>query len=169
MRVNKFKNKKKEQHLKTISSFPSLEDDNNDLTIRSKFNFSYFDSSQQVGQDFRNWTHQHLHELLDKLKSYSTKPLIYWLNQRCGGGGLKILAIYGAFPNKSNFKCPKHIPHQSKWARFRLDNSTRLIGFVIPNDLDKTVHCKTKELFDKNTFYAVFLDENHQFYLTEDK
>ena len=53
--MSNFGNKKKGSFLASLS-LPSLEDDNNDLTIRCKFNFSYLDSSQDAGQDFREWS-----------------------------------------------------------------------------------------------------------------
>jgi predicted component of type VI protein secretion system len=79
-----------------------------------------------------------------------------------------MLANYGAFPAKSSFTHPKYIPHQADWARFRLGSKVRLIGFTVPAELHKTPHRKSGELFDKNTFYVVFLDRDHIFYLTEE-
>lgn len=166
--MRKFKNEKKRTFLDSLS-LPSLEDDNNDLTIRCKFNFSYFDSSQDAGQEFREWTYKQLIDLLRKLKDYTTKPLDYWRNERAGNSGLKVLAIYGSFPNKSDFVPPKHIPHQAQWGRFRLGSKLRLVGFTIPTQLHRTSHRKTDEYFDKNTFYVVFFDRDHKFYLPEKK
>ena len=113
--MNKFRNTKKNIFIETIAAFPSLEDKNNDLTSRCKFNFSYFDSSQDSGQKFSDWNHKQLHGLLKKIKDYTAKPLDYWRNERIGKSGLKVLATYGGFPLKSNFVHPKHIPHQAQW------------------------------------------------------
>ena len=167
--MNRYPNKRKSTFLAALEALPSLDDPDNDLTLRSKFNFSYFTSGQDAGQDFRDWTHKQLHELLSKLKEYSTKPLEYWQQQRVGGGGLKILAIYGGYPHKSCFLQPGHIPHQAQWARFRLGSKMRLIGFTLPAERHGTTHAVTHERFDKNTFYVVFLDRDHQFYSTEKK
>ncbi len=134
-----------------------------------KFNFSYFDPNQDAGQNFREWNHKQLYELLEKIKEYTTKPLDYWRSQRAGKSGLKVLAIYGKFPPKSDFTHPKHIPHQAQWGRFRLGSKLRLVGFTIPTELHKSLHKKTGEFFDKNIFYVVFLDRDHRFYLTEKK
>ena len=166
--MRKFRNKKKENFLAS-RSLPSLEDDNNDLTIRCKFNFSYLDSSQDAGQEFRELKHKQLIDLLGKLKDYTAKPLDYWRNERAGNSGLKVLAIYGGFPHKSDFVHPKYIPHQAQWGRFRLGSKLRLVGFTIPTELHRTSHKKTGEFFDKNTFYVVFLDRDHKFYLTGKK
>ena len=165
--MSRFENKRKTNFFKAIKALPSLEDETNNLTIRCKFNFSYFDSSQGAGQKFIDWTHKQLCELLGKIKEYTAKPLDYWRNQRVGKGGLKIHEIYGGFPTKSDFVRPKHVPHQAQWGRFRLGWKRRLVGFTIPTELHKTPHKKTGEFFDKNTFYVVFLDRDHKFFLTE--
>ncbi|ACD96696.1 hypothetical protein [Trichlorobacter lovleyi] len=166
--MKQYNNTRKSKFMGRLAEQPSLDDKDNDLTIRSKFNFSYFDSNQEPGQDFQDWTHAQLHDLLSKLKDYTTKPLEYWRNQRVGGGGLKVLETYGAFPDgRSAFTEPKYIPHQAQWGRFRLCAKVRLVGFTVPTDYHRTPHQATGETFDKNTFYVVFLDRDHKFYLTE--
>ena len=154
--MSKFKNTKKKDFLDSLK-LPSLNDSNNDLTTRCKFNFSYFDSSQNAGQKFSEWSHKQLYDLLGKLKNFTTNSLDYWRQKRAGKGGLKILEIYRSFPLKSEFDRPKYIPHQVQWSRFRLGHKIRLAGFTIPPEIHKTPHIKTGEYFDKNTFYVVFL------------
>lgn len=166
--MRKFENPRKKNFLTNLPRI-SLDDDSNDLTIRCKFNFSYFDSSQDAGQDFKDWKLSQLIELLNKLRDFSRKPLFYWQNERCGGGGLKVLEIYGSFPNKSKFVHPKFVPHQVKWGRFRLGSKIRLAGFTIPTELHGRQHQKTCVFFDQNTFYIVFFDQDHKFYLSEQK
>ena len=82
---------------------------------------------------------------------------------------MKVLEIYGSFPKNSDFKHPKHVPHDGLWARFRLDNMTRLIGFMIPQDVDGKFDKDEGYRFDVNTFYVVFYDPGHCFYKTEKK
>ena len=118
--MSKFKNEKKRNFLAGLSELPSLDDEDNDLTTRCKFNFSYFDPNQDAGQKFSDLTHKQLCDLLAKFKDYTTEPLDYWLHQRVGKAGLKMLAIYGGFPLKSDFVHPKNIPHQAQWGRFFL-------------------------------------------------
>ena len=43
----------------------------------------------------------------------------------------------------------------------------RLIGFVIPEDFNHQEQNGSGYLFDSNTFYVTFLDENHKFYKTK--
>ena len=116
---------------------------------RGKLSFSlkYFDGNQQAGQDFKDWNDNEKTKLLNKLKEYSKESKQYWLNQRTGSGGLKVLEIYGTFPRNSDFTHPRSKVH--------------LIGFFI----DET-EAREKQL-STDIFYVVFLDKNHWFYLTE--
>ncbi|EMQ4302669.1 hypothetical protein WFK38_20305 [Yersinia enterocolitica] len=165
MSTSKFKNKKKGMFLEKI---PDIGLGNAEITKKCKFNFSYFDKTQLAGQDFNGWNHAELIKLLEKVKNYSESSLEYWRHQRTGGGGLKVLEIYGDFPPKSLFTHPKHVPHDVSWARFRMENLVRLIGFIVPRGFSCNEGAKHEEPFDSNTFYVVFLDKNHKFYLTED-
>lgn len=148
----------------------SIESANDTLTKRCKFNFSYMDFSQSAGQKFQDWTHEQLSKLLDKLYFYSKEPLKYWKEQKTGiKKKNSVLEVYDKFPLNSNFTHPKHVPHEAKWARFRLEYSVRLIGFVLPSEYDKKEHPGTGFYFDCNTFYVVFLDIDHDFYQTPKK
>jgi hypothetical protein len=162
---NKFENTKKDAHL---SSFPtvSIEAPDDELTQRCKFNFHYMDFSQLAGQKFEDWTNEQLIKMLNKLNNYCTQPLKYWLTQaqRVGKRSHNVLEVYGDFPLKSEFKHPKHVPCEVKWARFRMENLVRIIGFVIPDEFNQRKHEGTNKMFDCNTFYVVFLDKNHKFY-----
>lgn len=157
----KFFNQRKNSFLAKLPSI-SLESVENKLSSQCKFNFAYF---QRVppGQDFQEWGDEKIYELLDKLVHFSNESLSYWMRQQSG----RVFSVYGKFPVKSEFKHPKNVPIEAQWARFRLESATRLIGFVVPGELNGTTHSGTKMIFDSNTFYVVFLDENHQFYLTE--
>ena len=72
----KYKNSKRESFLNSIPII-SLDDDSNNLTIRCKFNFSYF-TIDEAGQDFKDWSQNELSKLLDKLKEYSKFSLNHW-------------------------------------------------------------------------------------------
>lgn len=169
--MSKAKNRKKESFLAKI---PEIGIDESNIHERCKFNFSYFDSSQ-VGQSFADWNKvagiDSLQNLMEKVVNYTTNTLDYWNNQRVGGGSLKVFEIYEGFPAKSEFTHPRHVPHDVLWARFRMGNKVRLIGFVIPEvECNKVKDCGGKPIsLDRNTFYVVFLDKDHVFYKTEDK
>ena len=159
--MNSFRNKKGEAFLESIPTV-SLESDDNLLSTQCKFNFGYFDL-QPAGQNFSDWTHVQLLELMDKLKEYSKLPLQHWRNCPIGKGGGTVLSIYGSFPGNSDFTHPKHVPHEAQWGRFRLSFSGRLVGFIVPSNLHDLEHKVTKKRLDANTFYVVFLDANHRF------
>lgn len=138
------------------------------LAKRCKFNFSYFTVQKEAGQGFSDLTVSELSGLCEKLKHFSNESLVHWENMPIGKKSGHVLEIYSNFPKKSNFLEPAHIPHQARWARFRIDSTTRLVGFVLPKEYDGLIHhCGYR--FDCNTFYIVFIDKNHEFYLMSKK
>lgn len=154
--------------LSFLAGFAEIKLSTGDIKDRCRFNFSYFDDSQQHGPAFRDLTAADLVSLLEKLHCYSKSSLNYWRNERCGGErGLRVLADYDTFPAKSEFIHPKFVPTDVRWGRFRMENLSRLIGFTIPKELLGDHKDKNGLQFDPNTFYIVFIDQNHKFYLTE--
>ena len=151
----KFKNKRKLSFLDSIPKI-SIDDKDNNIAKRCKFNFSYFINNNS-GQDFRDWNYKQLYELLDKLKEYSKFPLSYWESQ-------KLFVKYSGFPTNTDFTLPKSIPHQAIWSRFRVEGDSRLIGFVLPNEYKDVEQNSSGFRFDTNIFYIVFLDKHHKFY-----
>ena len=122
------------------------------------FNFQFFDNSQEAGQDFRDWEHEHLYKLMDKLKQYCNNPPTYWMQMPIGGGKNHVLEIYKKFPVKSDFIHPKFVPIDADWARFRLEGDMRLIGFFVNKEICSRI------TLSPNIFYVVFLDAFHKFY-----
>ncbi|MFC1750736.1 hypothetical protein ACFL2V_18250 [Pseudomonadota bacterium] len=165
--MSKRRNHRKESFLNSIPT-ASLDSKEDRLALKCKFNFSYIDTTQAPpGQVFRDMTHEQLCSLMEKLKNFGKDSLKHWATQRIGGGGLRVFSIYGNFPKRSDFAHPAHVPHQANWARFRLEGDLRLVGFIVPNSYHGTVCKHTKERFDENTFYVVFIDPNHNFYKTK--
>ncbi len=146
-----------------LNSVPtaSIELESDSLATKCKFNFAYF-INDKAGQDFKDWTHKQLYELFDKLKEYSKFPLSHWKQKKLGKYSL--FTVYDKFPTNTDFTLPKSVPHQACWARFRLEGDSRLIGFVLPSEFKNEEQNKSGYLFDINTFYVVFLDEEHKFY-----
>lgn len=159
--MSKTSNSRKERFIKSIVSF-SLQDVWTDISGRCRFNFSYFDANQEYAADLATWDKDNLQRFFSKLRSYSKHPLSYWQQQAVGSHKNHILEIYGAFPRKSGFNHQAHVPSDVDWARFRLDGKKRLIGFTIPKS-----YCTAESHFDNNTFYIVFLDLEHKFYLAK--
>ncbi len=139
----------------------SLDDDKDNLSKRCKINFSYFDHSQPAGQNFSDLSKEQLCNLLKSLVEFSRRSLEYWETQ-----GSRFV-MYNKFPTNTEFIHPRHVPHQVCWGRFRLGSRFRLVGFTVPSEIQDTPHHITKKLFDKNTFYIVFIDKNHLFWKTE--
>jgi hypothetical protein len=162
----KIQNSKAERKKQEIDNQVSIEGINDILSKRAKFNFHYFTHQPPHGTHFCDWSQKELAELLDKLKNYCEMDLYSWTNRPIGGGKHRknVLEIYDTFPSNSAFSEPKHIPIEAKWARFRLEGDKRLIGFVLPHEYHDKAHSKTTYRFDKNTFYVVFLDKEHNFY-----
>ncbi|MFA5514213.1 MAG: hypothetical protein WDA17_04760 [Sphaerochaetaceae bacterium] len=157
--MSKAKNSRKERFLKSFAQ-SSLEDVFFEISNRCKFNFSYFDANQEYATDIEKLDEKSLQGFFSKLKLYSKHPLSYWQQQCIGSHKNHVLEIYGAFPKNSGFKYPKHVPSDVDWARFRLDGKKRLVGFTIPKDF-----CIGDATLNDSTFYIVFLDLSHKFYL----
>lgn len=161
--MSRFSNSRKQCFLDQVPT-ASLDSPTDLLSQRSKFNFAYMDFNQKAGQRFEDWSGVQLEKLLNKLHEYSKEPLSHWEKERIGKKGNTVLEIYSKFPLRSDFIHPKHVPHQVKWGRFRLESSVRLIGFVIPHTYNQKEQGSTGHHFDCNTFYVTFLDAHHCFY-----
>jgi hypothetical protein len=142
----KFTNLKSNKFFFNKEFFFSLKD--------SLFNFSYFEV-QAPGKDFSDLENTTLVNLVNKLKEYGRESLEYWSTQPVGKSGT-VFSIYGAFPSKSDFTHPRHVPHQAEWARFRIDWATRLCGFTIPRGYHGKTH-KGSVMIHLDIFYNNFV------------
>ncbi len=161
----KFKNSKQDKFLQDYPD-PNYKDDwpTGNFSSRCKFNFSYFTQDPECGESFEDWEDsKHLAGLLSTLTELSKKSLTQLQLERVGGGRTR-LASYGDFPKHSLFTKPKAVPAFAQWARIRLDQNRRLIGFLIPQELHNQPQDSSEFHLDKNTFYVVFLDKEHKFY-----
>lgn len=133
------------------------------LTQRCKFNFYYFNftppaaSFDCCGVD-----------LLKHLKVFSEHPLEYWEKKKHAGScNTTYLVYYDNYPpaHKTKFAYPRNVPSEARWCRLILSGKQRLIGFTVPEKLHDTHHPTTGVRFDKNTFYCVFVDRRHEFWI----
>lgn len=147
-----------------LNNLPTTSIDSGDLASRCKFNFSYFHHDQEFASNFSDLDKDSLSELLDKLKEYSKSPLQHWARMRIGGGR-SVLEVYGKFPSRSEFTHPPHVPHDALWARFRIERAVRLVGFVLPSGISGKAATNCEGVYCSNTFYVVFIDTQHKFYL----
>lgn len=157
----RFRNAKAERFLLSLPQ-TSLDDQGDQLTARCKFNFHYLSTTPPAATINGNGD-----SLLNHLKVYSEHPLSYWEKLRYQGARDSCyLVYYDTFPlpNKTLFSYPKHVPADVRWARFILTGEQRLIGFVVPENKNRTIHQGTQFQFDSNTFYCVFIDLRHEFW-----
>lgn len=61
-------------------------------------------------------------------------------------------SIYGDFPpkHKTLFDCPAFVPEDANWARIHITGAAVVAGHIV-----------------QDTFYVVFLDKSHKFWLTK--
>jgi hypothetical protein len=104
--------------------------------------FKYYDPKQ--GQTFNQWeAEQILAQALETLRGYCRRASI----DDCKSDKF---TIYGAFPMKSEFTHPRHVPPDAQWTRIHVNGKQCIIGHVF-----------------KNIFYLVFLDKDHKFWPTD--
>ncbi|MBA7488955.1 MAG: hypothetical protein HG422_08025 [Prevotella sp.] len=111
-----------------------------------KLSFQYLDTTQKFGSTFRDWQKGGLlSKAMETLQGYCCSTL------KSGIDGDKF-TIYGNYPpaDKTDFKYPPNVPEDAHWARIHVNGKSVIIGHVV-ND----------------TFYIVFLDKSHHFYLTK--
>lgn len=105
-----------------------------------RFSFKHLDTTQ--GQTFQDWQADGiLANALETIKGYCTQPLGEAKKS-------KKFSIYNNFPAKSAFCHPTHVSSEACWARIHINGKQCLGGHIV-----------------RNTFYVVFLDKNHQFWI----
>ena len=120
---------------------------NEQYKAREKENFvvSFQDLDKTQGQTFEDWEKDGLLlNMLNTLEQYCKKTI-----QENKGKSFK---EYGYFPPKTKFKYPPHVPEDASWASLHLTGKQCLGGHIY-----------------KNVFNVVFLDKNHEFWISEKK
>jgi hypothetical protein len=115
-------------------------------TNNFKLSFQYLDTTQRYGSSFKDWQQVGLlSKALETLQGYCCSPLLSQVD------GDKF-AIYGAFPasNFTLFEYPQNVLEDANWARIHITGPCVVVGHIV-ND----------------TFYIVFLDKTHKFWLTK--
>jgi hypothetical protein len=113
-------------------------------TDNLKFSFEDFCSRQKYSSSFLDWQKIGLlSKALETIQGFSNRPITYD-GKKC--------SLYNDFPTQYQtlFKCPKHVTPDASWVRIRVNGPAVIIGHII-----------------ENTFYVVFLDKTHKFYLTK--
>jgi hypothetical protein len=118
----------------------------NNANVNFGVSFEHYDPSQKYGSSFKDWQAVGLlSKMMDVLQGYCCSPLLTQIDGKKFG-------IYGDFPpaDKTEYTHPQKVPQDAKWAKLHINGPAVLIGHVI-----------------SNTFYIVFLDKTHKFYLTK--
>lgn len=163
MSKGKFSNRSAKNFL---ASLPVTSVESTRLVRRTKFNFSFLDLEQPKGLE-AELTKDFFSSLFTKLKHFSAEPLSYWDVAPVGRNDGNYLEIYDMFPKRSDFTHPPFVPHDAVWGRFRINSSTRLAGFTVPNRLNHKYCEDERYRYCTNTFYVVFIDLHHGFYKTK--
>lgn len=138
------KQKEKSNFGKILEDKKSVND--NGAFDNFKISFQYLDTSQKYGSSFLDWQKCGLlSTMMETLKGYCCRPLIEQID------GSKFTR-YGDFPpsERTKFSYPIGIPEDANWARIHINNLSIVVGHIV-----------------SNTFYVVFLDKKHNFYLTK--
>ncbi len=110
--------------------------------------FSFRDFDRNQGQNFAEWQEDELlAALCEKLLGISHLTVGQVTSQQ-------IIKLYTKvdFPPDSGFKYPKHVPDGVKWASMHIQGKECIIGH-----------------FEDNIFHIVFLDKNHEFWISKKK
>lgn len=108
------------------------------------FSFEDFCANQDYACSFSDWQRGGLlARALETLHGYCKSPVGYDGDKFC---------FYGDFPKQgyTRFKHPEHVSLDAKWVRMHITGTGILAGHIVGN-----------------TFYIVFLDKSHAFYLTK--
>lgn len=144
-KMSKFDNK-----FKSISSFESRRENvRNERKVKDELpklslNFKDFDWNQcPPGQTFEQWEDE------KRLSILMRKFVELCKYNRTEAMQMKMLKVYGEFPNNSEFKKPDYIVGEVQWGTLQRigGQKPRLAGYIIDS-----------------VFYPVFLDKEHKFY-----
>lgn len=111
-----------------------------------KLSFQYLDITQPCCSTFSDWQNAGvLDNMMNTLSGYCKKPLLSQVD------GDKF-TIYHDFPpsDKTDFVIPPHVPIDACWARIHIGGKLVVAGHIV-----------------EDTFYVVFLDMEHRFWLTK--
>jgi hypothetical protein len=109
------------------------------------FSFEDFCSNQKYSSSFIDWQKCGLlSKAMETFNGYSKSPPTY--------DTVGKFTYYGDFPQKTEtlFEYPTHITPDAQWVRIHVTGPAVIVGHIV-----------------NNTFYVVFLDKTHKFWLTK--
>lgn len=108
-----------------------------------RFSFEFLDRNQ--GQNFKEWEQNgNLLKMNETLMEYCKEPIRNKMSDK--------FKEYGEFPAKSGFVVPSYIEDDVNWSALHITGKVVLGGFIY-----------------NNTFFVVFLDGEHQFWISKKK
>ncbi|MCQ2219632.1 MAG: hypothetical protein MJZ33_14315 [Paludibacteraceae bacterium] len=117
-----------------------------DRLCNFQISLQYYNDDQPSKGTLLDWQNDGLlANALDVLKGFCQRPL----QEQIDGNKF---AMYNEFPpkDKTDFSFPENVPEDAHWARIHVNGSSVIVGHVV-----------------NNTFFIVFLDKNHRFWLTK--
>lgn len=146
--ANKFRKDKNQSIItKTLQEKTKKSVNDADLTSNFKVSFQYMDTTQEYASSFSDWKDDLLVPMMETLKGFCSQPLLSLI-----GGNKKFVPYTNGFPSaeRTKFSKPQHVPLDAHWARIHINNCDVIVGHYV-----------------SDTFYVVFLDRGHNFYLTK--
>lgn len=143
--MKKSKSGKFKPHLQPSLISQALEESRSISDIDSDsfvISFRHLDKTQ--GDTLNEWESINiLAKAIDVLAGYCNRSLITQQDKK--------FTIYGGFPPKCKtyFRHPDHVPEDAQWARIHITGKQIIAGHVV-----------------RNIFFVVFLDNKHQFWVS---
>lgn len=146
--AKKFINKNKTKSIISQTLDNKKRDTIDSISVKGNFkiSLSQFDKTQKFGSNYPDWQKAGLlSKLFETLQGYCCRPLLEQID------GDKF-TIYGDFPHDeyTEFKKPEHVPDDANWGRIHITGVAVVAGHIV-----------------EDTFFIVFLDKTHSFYLTK--
>lgn len=143
MAGHNFNKKKQTPHL--TSHLSEKKTNINEKSENLNFSFEDFCTKQKYASSFLDWQNCGLlSKAMEVLHGYSKSPVIYDTAGK--------FSLYNDFPKSTEtlFEFPEHVTPDASWVRIHVNGPSVIIGHII-----------------SSTFYVVFLDKTHKFYLTK--
>jgi hypothetical protein len=137
--------KKPHETKSVIRDYVSQKSSIKDLAANDTFVLSLKHLDKTQGSSMYDWEKNRMLALtMETLGGYCNLPLKQQFSEK--------FTLYGDFPVKSKFKPPSYVPQDANWARIHINGTHVVAGHIF-----------------HNTFYIVFFDHDHTFYISEKK
>lgn len=143
----KFQKHKQESFLQSVLKAKKQSSVNDPERLGNfQISLQYYNDDQPSTGTLRIWQAEGiLADAIEVLSGYCKRPL----REQIDG---EKFSLYQGFPtpDKTDFTFPQNVPEDAHWARIHVKGKPVIIGHVVDN-----------------TFFIVFLDKDHRFWLTK--